>query len=64
LFVAPAAVTVIVALYVPAVRPAILTDKVTVPLFVPVVGLRLSHVALSFTDQVNVPSPAFQMLKA
>ena len=61
-FVAPGAVIVIAALYVPADRPAILTDKVTVPLFVPLVGLRLSHVALSLTDQFNVPPPIFAIL--
>ena len=61
-FVAPVAVIVIVALYVSAVRPAMLTDRVTLSLFVPPVGLRLSHVALSLTDQFNVPPPIFAIL--
>jgi hypothetical protein len=38
-------------------------DTITVPLFVPFAGFKLSHVALSFTDQLNNPPPAFQMLK-
>lgn len=63
LFVEPVAVMVRLALYTPAMRPAIFTDKVTVPLSEPLSGLRLSHVASSLTDQFNVPPPVFVILK-
>ena len=47
---AAASVMVIVPLYVPAVRPEMLTDTVMVsvsPVEVPLIGLQLSHEALS-----------------
>ena len=45
--VAPVAETVIVPLYVPAARPEMLTESVLLEGAVPVVGLRVSHVASS-----------------
>ena len=59
--VAPVAVTVIAPLYVPGVRPAMLTETVTAEGAVPEVGLTLSHVALSVALQFNVPPPVLVM---
>ena len=61
---APAAVTVIVAVKEPARSPAVFTDRVTgfVPVVVvPDVGASVSQLALSVIDQVNVPVPGFVM---
>src|SRR5262245_60981562 len=55
--VAPVAEIVIVPLYVPAVRPVMLTEAVTVAGAVPEVGLRLSQVALSLALKLSVPPP-------
>jgi len=55
--VAPLAATVTRALYVPAPRPEVLTVATTVPEFVPVVGLSVSHAALSVAVQDSVPLP-------
>ena len=46
LLVAPGAITVRVALYVPATNPVRFTFAVRVPLLVPDTGLRVSHAAL------------------
>ena len=59
---APAAVTVIVAVKEPARSPAVFTDRVAglVPVVVvPDVGTSVSQLALSVTDQVKVPVPGF-----
>ena len=59
---APVAVTVIVAVKEPARSPAVFTDRVTglVPVVVvPDVGVGVSQLALSVTDQVKVPVPGF-----
>jgi hypothetical protein len=61
-FVAPVAVTVIVAVKGPAGSPAVFTDRVAglVPVVaVPDVGPSESQLALSATDQVKVPVPGF-----
>ena len=63
-FVAAVAVTVIAAVKGPARSPKVFTDRVTG--FVPVVvvpdaGVSVSQLALSVTDQVNVPVPGFVM---
>ena len=63
-FVAAVAVTVIAAVKGPARSPTVLTDRVTglVPVVVvPDAGVSVSHLALSVTDQVNVPVPGFVM---
>ena len=63
-FVAVVAVTVIAAVKGPARSPAVFTDKVTglVPVVVePEAGASVSQLALSVTDQVNVPVPGFAM---
>jgi hypothetical protein len=62
LFVDPEAVTVIMALYVPAANPVRLTFAVTVPALTPDVGLRVNHDALSDALHVNVPLPLLEML--
>lgn len=59
--VAPVASTVIVALYVPAVRPARLTLAVKEPLPVPEAGLKVNHEALSLVLQASVPVPVFEI---
>jgi hypothetical protein len=64
LFVAPAALTVIVPFCGPAESPAMSTDSVTVPPFVPFAGDRLSHGASSLTDQFKVPLPVLEMVSA
>lgn len=56
-FVAPLAVTVMTALYVPAVSPAAFMLAVSVPLPDPEAGLRVIHETLSLALQVNVPPP-------
>ena len=58
------AIMVITALYVDAGNPAILTDTATVPLSVPLAGLKLTHVALLLIDQFSIPPPAFEIVKA
>jgi hypothetical protein len=60
--VAPAAATVIVALYVPAARVASLTVTVAVPVPEPEVGLTVSQEAFSLALQLSVPPPVFAML--
>src|SRR4051794_24647441 len=55
--VAPVAVTVTSVVYVPAARPLIDGVTVIVPVFVPVAGDRLSHVALSDAVQSIDPPP-------
>ena len=57
LLVAPAAVTVMVPLYVPGASPATFAETVRVAAFVPDVGATLSQVALSLTLQLSVPLP-------
>jgi hypothetical protein len=52
-----------VPLYVPAARPAVLTDTVAVDGAVPLAGETLSQVALSVADQVSVPPPVLLMLR-
>src|SRR5437016_14598109 len=59
LVVAPLAVTVMAAVWVPAVNPVRFTLAVTVPLLVPETGLRVNHVELSEALQVKVPPPTF-----
>ena len=61
-FVAVPAVTVIAAVTGPAGSPKVFTDRVTglVPVVVvPDAGVSVSQLALSVTDQVNVPVPGF-----
>src|SRR3954470_4215591 len=55
--VAPVAVTVTSVVYVPAARPVIDGVTVIVPVFVPLAGDRLSHVALSAAVQSIDPPP-------
>ena len=57
LAVAPVAATVMVALKVPAAKPARFTLVVTVPLSVPDRGLRVNHAALPLTVHAKVPPP-------
>ena len=59
--VAPVALRVMVALYVPAVRVPVATLAVSVPLPVPEDGLTVSQVALSVADQLSVPPPVLLM---
>jgi hypothetical protein len=54
---APAAATVIVAVWVPAARPAIDAETVTSRPPVPLPGATLSHAASSETVQLRVPPP-------
>jgi len=64
--VAPGAEMVMVALYVPALRPDMSTDTVTLsssPVDEPLIGLKDSQAASSLTLQSKVSSPEFQMLK-
>jgi hypothetical protein len=57
-FVAPVAPSVMVALYVPAVREPVAAVTVIVPVFpVPEAGETVSHEALSLAVQVRVPPP-------
>jgi hypothetical protein len=60
--VVPVAATVIVALKVPAARPAVFTLAVTVPLPEPDAGLNVNQDTLSLADQLRVPPPVFAML--
>ena len=64
LVVAPVAVTVMAAVWVPAVNPVRFTLAVTVPLLVPETGLRVNHVELSEALQVKVPPPTFDTARA
>ena len=57
---APVAVTMIVAVYVPAVSPVVLILAVIAPAFVPDVGERVSQVWLSVALQVIVPPPVLE----
>ena len=59
LVVAPVAVTVMAAVWVPAANPVRFTLAVTVPLLVPETGLRVNHAELSEALQVKVPPPTF-----
>jgi len=61
--VAPVAATVIVALKVPAARPAVLTLTVATPGPEPEAGLTVSQGALSLVDQLRVPLPVFVILR-
>ena len=60
--VAPAAVTVIVALWVPAVTPARFTVAVRVPGAVDPEAVRISHPALLPAPQLMVPPPVLVTL--
>ena len=63
-FVAPVAVTIIVALNGPARSPAVFTDRVTglVPVVVvPDVGASISQLGFPVRAQVKVPVPEFVM---
>lgn len=62
-FVAPMALMVIVALYVPAVRPVMLMLMVEEPDPVPVAGLGVSHVTSSVTVQLSVPPPVLDIVR-
>jgi len=55
---APAALKTIVAVYVPCARPEMFTAAVTLPEFVPLVGVTVSHDADSLTVQFRLPPPA------
>jgi hypothetical protein len=55
--VAPVAVIVIAALYIPAARVPVVTLSVAEPLPVPAAGLRVSQDELSLTLQLSVPPP-------
>jgi hypothetical protein len=59
---APAAVSVIAPLYVPALRPLVFTDSVIAPAPVPLAGVSVSHPASSEAFQLSVPPPVFEML--
>jgi hypothetical protein len=61
--VASEALMVMVARYVRANNPEISTDTVTVPLSIPLAGLKLSHGALLLIDQFSIPPPAFEIVK-
>ena len=56
-FVAPVAVIVTGAEYVPADMPAVLMDSVTEPAPVPLETLGVSHGEFSEIDQLRVPAP-------
>src|SRR5207249_3509858 len=60
--VAPVAVTVIVVLYSPAARRAFVLLIVVEPGALPEAGLRVSHVAVSLTDQPREPPPVLVRL--
>ena len=60
--VAPVALSVMLALYVLAVKAPTVAVTVTVPLPVPEAGETLSQEALSLADQVKVPPPVLLML--
>ena len=60
--VAPVALMVIVPLYVPAARPVMSTEAVSVEGAVPLVGLTVSHGALSLAVKLSVPAPVLLML--
>ena len=57
--VAPVAITVIVAEYVPRDSPFVLTTALIEPAPVPLAGSSVSHVASSVADQLSVPPPEF-----
>ena len=66
LLVAPLAAMIMLALYVPAIPPVMLTDTVTLlisPVDVPLVGLKVSHLALVITVQLSVPEPELSIIK-
>jgi hypothetical protein len=63
-FVAPVAVTVTGAVYVPADSPVELTDKLTDPAPVPLRTLAANQDALSDIDQFSVPAPALLIIRA
>ena len=50
-------------LYVAGVKVPVVTFNVTVPLPVPVPGLRVNHVALSLADQAKMPPPVLLMAR-
>lgn len=60
-FVAPPAETVIVPVWVPAVRPAVATLMLSVPAPVPDAGLRLSQLVFSVAVQLSVPLPELEI---
>ena len=62
--VAPVALSVIVALWVPVVREPVTAVRVTVRGPVPDVELSVSQAALSLADQVNVPPPVLLIVRA
>lgn len=64
LFVAPADVTVIIALCVPAATPEAMTLTAIVDGAVPLGGVRMSHGASSVAVQFSVPPPALPTISA
>mgnify|MGYP001037678605 CR=1 FL=1 len=63
-FVAPVAEIVTGAVYVPAVIPAVLTEKVMDPGPVPLKALGVSQGAFSVMDQLSVPAPVLLIVNA
>lgn len=61
--VAPEAVTVTVAVCVPAAKPEMLTPAVMEPFPLPEVGPTVNQAALSLTLQLSVPEPEFDTAK-
>jgi hypothetical protein len=61
--VAPVAMSVMAAEYVPGVREPVVAVRVTTPVPVPEAGVSVSQVALSLADQVNVPPPLLLMAR-
>jgi hypothetical protein len=62
--VAPVALSVMVALWVPVVREPVTAVRVTVRDPVPEAELSVNHVALSLADQVKVPPPVLLIVSA
>jgi len=62
--VAPVALSVMVALWVPVVRDPVTAVRLTAPVLVPEAGLSVNHAALSLAVQVRVPPPVLLIVSA